>query len=327
MFFQAEADINGDGCIEYGEFIPIALQIIQTMYAKKRMQKKEDAVAEAVENALVHGMNKEELTACLESIFREVDADGSGTLSREEFSNALSGMELGLTRREINSLMFQIDQNDDGCISYQEFMPLAFDLLRKLTEMRIFETQYQDDDMATFLMDLFRTKDEELSASGQESGRAAGTIASEDVKSLLHEAQLGLTRLQIYSVLSVAEENEEGYISYTAFVPKAVEVIRSMLSFENEVLDQVQAKEEAAAICGAIQTALGDVSVCSIGQLTGAVDSIGAEEIADLRGGLLALGRGHVKGGEINVEAYLADVPGLLKNQRKYSEDVSPRNG
>jgi hypothetical protein len=33
--FLAEADMNADGMVEYEEFIPLALQIIQGMYAKK----------------------------------------------------------------------------------------------------------------------------------------------------------------------------------------------------------------------------------------------------------------------------------------------------
>ncbi len=39
---------------------------------------------------------------------------------------ALQSMELGLTRREINSVLFQYDRNEDGHISYTEFVPFAF---------------------------------------------------------------------------------------------------------------------------------------------------------------------------------------------------------
>ena len=63
-------------------------------------------------------------------------------------------------------------------------------------------------------------------------------------RTLSHEeARLGLTRLQIYSVLSVAELNEQGYLSYQAFLPKAVTVIRNMLKFEGDLVDQVALKE------------------------------------------------------------------------------------
>merc|ERR1712211_105249 len=43
---------------------------------------------------------------------------------------------------------------------------------------------------------------------------------------------LGLSRMQIYTVISEAEPDTEMMISYPAFIPKGVALIRSMLSFE-----------------------------------------------------------------------------------------------
>ena len=47
-FFMAEADTNADGMIEYNEFIPIALQIIQTMYSRKQFEEKKKSVQQQV---------------------------------------------------------------------------------------------------------------------------------------------------------------------------------------------------------------------------------------------------------------------------------------
>merc|ERR550537_1249020 len=60
--FLAEADMNSDGMIEYEEFIPLALQIIQGMYAKKRLEMHMTEVNKTAESMLVHGMSREELT-------------------------------------------------------------------------------------------------------------------------------------------------------------------------------------------------------------------------------------------------------------------------
>merc|ERR1711920_31804 len=121
--FLAEADMNADGQIEYEEFIPLALQIIQGMYAKKRLEQHMTDVDQHAEDLLVHGMSREELTELVGSIFERMDADESGQLSKQEFITALTSMELGLTRREINTIMFQIDRDQDGNISYREFVP------------------------------------------------------------------------------------------------------------------------------------------------------------------------------------------------------------
>jgi Ca2+-binding EF-hand superfamily protein len=137
--FLAEADMNADGMIEYEEFIPLALQIIQGMYAKKQLADHMAEVDHHAEDLLVHGMSREELTELVGSIFKRMDADDSGSLNKTEFMTALTSMELGLTRREINTILFQIDQDQDGNISYREFVPFAFDLLQKLTSMRLLE--------------------------------------------------------------------------------------------------------------------------------------------------------------------------------------------
>jgi len=224
--FLAEADMNADGMVEYEEFIPLALQIIQGMYAKKRLEQHMQDVSQQSADLLVHGMSRDEFNEIVESIFRKIDTDSSGQLSKQEFVAALTSMELGLTRREINTIMFQIDQDKDGNISYSEFMPFAFDLLQKLTSMRLLETQVENDEFALYLSDLFKAKDTDM----------AGALAVDEVRDVLHQAMLGLSRMQIYTVISEAEVNSDGAIMYASFIPRAVGLIRSMLSFENSIV-------------------------------------------------------------------------------------------
>mmetsp|Transcript_86080 Transcript_86080/g.216692 ORF Transcript_86080/g.216692 Transcript_86080/m.216692 type:complete len:423 (-) Transcript_86080:165-1433(-) len=226
--FLAEADMNADGQIEYEEFIPLALQIIQGMYAKKRMEQHISDVEQHAEDLLVHGMSREELTDLVGSIFERMDADGSGQLNKQEFITALTSMELGLTRREINTILFQIDQDQDGNISYREFVPFAFDLLQKLTSLRLLETELENDELAQYLIDLFKAKDTEM----------LGALAVNDVRDLLHQAMLGLSRMQIYTVISEAEVSPDGFIAYATFIPRAVGLIRSMLSFEKSIIKE-----------------------------------------------------------------------------------------
>merc|ERR1712193_422170 len=110
-------------------------------------------VDQHAEDLLVHGMSRDELTELVGSIFERMDQDGSGTLSKAEFATALTSMELGLTRREINTVMFQIDQDGDGGVSYREFVPFAFDLL---------QTELENDELAQYLTDLFKARDVEM---------------------------------------------------------------------------------------------------------------------------------------------------------------------
>ena len=50
----------------------------------------------------------------------------SGQLNRKEFKAALKAAKLGLTRKDINLIMSSADANKDGLISYEEFIPVCF---------------------------------------------------------------------------------------------------------------------------------------------------------------------------------------------------------
>lgn len=57
----------------------------------------------------------------LEAVFKQIDTDGSGSVSSEEFHRALKMISLGLTTTEIQKIMNRVDSNNDGSISYLEF--------------------------------------------------------------------------------------------------------------------------------------------------------------------------------------------------------------
>merc|ERR1711988_1445439 len=71
-----------------------------------------------------------------------------------------------------------------------------------------------------------------------------GMIHTDDLRDLLHQAMLGLSRMQIYTVISEAEVNAEMHVAYMSFIPRAVGIIRSMLSFEKCILKESKATTE-----------------------------------------------------------------------------------
>ncbi len=104
------------------------MEIVQLIIAKDDVEKKLLENEAAVEDQLLHGMDRDQLNALLLSIFQAADADGSGALDRSEFQKALKSTDLGLTRKEINGLLHAVDVNENGLITYEAFAPLAFDL-------------------------------------------------------------------------------------------------------------------------------------------------------------------------------------------------------
>jgi Ca2+-binding EF-hand superfamily protein len=305
--FLAEADMNEDGMIEYEEFIPLALQIVQGMYAKKRLEQHMVDVDQHAEDLLVHGMSRDELTELVGSIFERMDQDGSGTLSKAEFATALTSMELGLTRREINTVMFQIDQDNDGGISYREFVPFAFDLLQKLTSLRLLETELENDELAQYLTDLMKARDVEMS----------GLLHVNDVRDLLHQAMLGLSRMQIYTVISEAEVNSDMMIAYQTFIPRAVGLVRSMLSFEKSIVkDSKESGSDAENnFFTVLEQVFQGVEVLTLAEFVSRLEKADVINVRELQAVKHLL---HAFGDEIPVEEAKSQIWSLIKNMRRH---------
>ena len=60
-------------------------------------------------------------TKSLREIFNEFDEDGNGFITQVEFRNAMRKLNLGITSREMDQVLQQIDNNGDGKIDWLEF--------------------------------------------------------------------------------------------------------------------------------------------------------------------------------------------------------------
>eukprot|EP00741_Cyanophora_paradoxa_P007537 tig00001154_g7290.t1 len=224
---MVEADENDDGKIDYQEFVPVAVQVVSAMYAKAEAMmeqaNRQQAATAAAEDVLLHGMTREEVENMLETLFRAADSDGSGKLSRREFRECLKHTDLGLTRKEINAIMVEVDVDHDGLVSYEEFRPLCFSILVERFKTQVLEMQQSGTELDEFLLETF--------AAGDPEG--TGFLSYAEVRDLLRGADLGLTRMQIYSIMSAAEQDADGLINYRVFVPTAASMISKMLAISH----------------------------------------------------------------------------------------------
>ena len=85
------ADLDGDGVIDYEEFLAATVQMSK--------------------------LNKEEN---LRKAFEHFDADNSGYITRDELESSLSKME-GLDAGQIELILADVDKDNDGKIDYEEF--------------------------------------------------------------------------------------------------------------------------------------------------------------------------------------------------------------
>ena len=91
-----QMDANGDGEIDFDEF-------------KAKMAK----------SYFRRHNNKE-----LEAAFKKYDADGNGFLTMDELQGVMSNVGRHMSRNEIRSMIQSLDSNNDGKISFDEFIKL-----------------------------------------------------------------------------------------------------------------------------------------------------------------------------------------------------------
>ena len=77
----------------------------------------------------VAGMQPPELNYKLRELFAVADRDANGFLTRAEFLECVKSDKLNLTRRQINVMMGEFDEDPDGNLTYEEFVPIAIDVL------------------------------------------------------------------------------------------------------------------------------------------------------------------------------------------------------
>jgi len=220
---MAEADVNADGQIDYAEFVPLAVELVQGMYAKIDMRSTQDAQEErariAASDYMLHGMSKDSLNAVILDVFKKSDKDNSGTLTIAEFHNCIREADLGLTRKEVNVLMHSVDVDMSGTITYEEFAPLCFDILVEILKDELLQAQRSSSDVEKLLLGQFATFDP----------AATGFLKAGELRDALRAADLGLTRLQVLTVVSESGEDESGNVDYAAFAPKAAQMVYLLL--------------------------------------------------------------------------------------------------
>ena len=168
---MSEADEDDDGLISYREFLPLAIDVFNVMEAKDVYSEDVEVAKEsAVENAkdfLLHGMPRDQLELMLKGAFKKADKDESGYLDRKEFKWCLKSSGLGFTKREINVMMSEVDLDGDGKITYEEFVPICFEMLADMMADKMRNSANQtEEDLKNYVHDCIL----EVRASKRERG-------------------------------------------------------------------------------------------------------------------------------------------------------------
>lgn len=247
------------------EFARAAGSVIQTLLAKTTYESlkkaREESAVEQSKAYLLHAMTKEELESVLSDMFMKADADGSGFLSRSEFTRALKESGLGLSRKEINVLLYEVDADSDGMVSYAEFLPLCFNLLVEIVAQQIEANSMPKDEveLQEFFVDVFSSAD----VSG------SGMLHVSELADLLESADLGLSAIQRSAILSEAVADEDGNVQYERFAADAATIIAAIIDLQiNQQRAQavVEARQGADTVLGMTEQEFSEALIDSLGR-------------------------------------------------------------
>ena len=219
---MAEADENQDGMIQFEEFIPLALEVFESIFAKEEFYKSQQEAYAYANDILMRGMSREELEQHLVKLFRTADANNDGTLSKLELQTVMRKAGIGFTRREINSLMHEIDENHDGVVSYEEFVPLALSICHEVLARDIMRGNLPtaEAEASKFMLDIF-----------QQQAGDSGKLQKSTIFDLLKQADLGLSHVQINAIISEAQVDADGFIMIHPFSMTAASMFMQISKF------------------------------------------------------------------------------------------------
>uniref|UniRef100_K3WK59 Calmodulin n=1 Tax=Globisporangium ultimum (strain ATCC 200006 / CBS 805.95 / DAOM BR144) TaxID=431595 RepID=K3WK59_GLOUD len=225
--FFAEVSENDEGLVSYADFLPVALQMILHLRATKpQRQARIDMFAKKDTEIFLHGMMQDEIESLLREILQRADAEGHGVLGRLEFVDALLDADLGLTRREVNILLSETLAflDDSAEVAYLDFIPVVFPVLRDVFVQGVVELPNDQDSLTQYLVKVFASGDTE----------ATGLLTVAELTRLFRAADIGLTRLQIITVLSEAQEDKSGFVNYEKFAAHVAGMVVVLVSFDSQ---------------------------------------------------------------------------------------------
>lgn len=142
-------------------------------------------------------------------------------------------------------LLSEADENADGVIEYEEFAPLCF---------RILVEKFKEDYLQTKALQEAGELESVMLDSFAEKGMGDnGKLTRKQVKKVFEEISydfLGLTRVQIVTVMSMAEADGQSMVDVPKFVRSAAQMIFKMMD-TSKAADKAKAMETLAKTDGA----------------------------------------------------------------------------
>ena len=156
-------------------------------------------------------------------VFADIDTDGDGVLSENEFYKALKKLTMDppLKREEIQRLMKAMDANETGSVNYLEFLS-AFKIEDRVEKSSGEKVGWQQAIIEQIVNTLYEYRIELAAAFEKFDLNHSGMVSREEfrigLQALTGAIGSPITDVQADELLRTLDKNKDGYLSYEEFL-------------------------------------------------------------------------------------------------------------
>jgi Ca2+-binding EF-hand superfamily protein len=238
-FVISEADENENGVVDYCEFVPLAVDMIQSFRARNRAKTQTSQIDSEVDEVIMNSLSQSEINSitdtCLGKI-REVDTKNYGVLKPNELRRCLNQVaNIFVNEKEITMICQSLPRDPFGRCIYAGLR----DVVSKIRFMTLKNNyvEARGTELHKYLLD--RCREEEMSIRQKLAATddvETGRLPFRAMTNLLQSSpRLSLSRLQVMVIMAEASA-VEGMVDYYQFCPVVAKTIEIM--FEPKTLRQ-----------------------------------------------------------------------------------------
>ena len=172
--------------------------------------------------------NMSNLRSMLIEMFQEVDDDGNGFLTFDEFEILMEKMELGVSKQELRFVISEADDNGNGVVDFDEFVPLAVDLIQSFSAKMKAKIEIGEEELAADIelaskRTLSQSETDNIAQTCLEKIKNFdthnyGVIRIVDLKRcLISVSHMGIKEVEINLVASLLPKDSHGRAIYSNF--------------------------------------------------------------------------------------------------------------
>jgi Ca2+-binding EF-hand superfamily protein len=212
---MAEADVNEDGKIQYGEFVPVCAELLQAFKAKAAAERGTIEAEKDIEDKvkIYISNNKNLLKAKITSVqinLSEADKERTGKMSRKDVTQLLRGNQT-LEKSEVNMILHSLPVDDNGIVEYNGIDRIMEEVF-EANVRRKYQDELPHSSLESHLVQLLedeerrlRKEEETALAEANGGGRSPSSMQEEKLKKM-RGAKNGLVNLDF------DDEMEDGTI-------------------------------------------------------------------------------------------------------------------